>query len=162
MMLTASIGFLLSTTRQEWQGAASHTDWADYTGIRRSDLREMKTRNPLEMRNRWQGGAEFAAGFYSGLLLDRPEEEAVRWSGVHRARLNFFLGDKNMMTLTQVRRFLAIQAQSAGYPRIRVRKVSKKDVLLGTTKGTANPFRLTQEADFFVASLLVNQVKQME
>jgi 2-dehydro-3-deoxygluconokinase len=57
----------------------------------------------LDVHDRVGGGDGFAAGFFYGLLMGEPAEEALRLGWAHGALLTTFPGDTTMATLEQVK-----------------------------------------------------------
>ena len=59
----------------------------------------------LNIYDRVGGGDGFASGFFYGLLLGEPEQNAVNLGWAHGALLTTFPGDTTMATLEQVHSF---------------------------------------------------------
>jgi 2-dehydro-3-deoxygluconokinase len=59
----------------------------------------------LDIYDRVGGGDGFASGFFYGLLVGEPEQEAVNLGWAHGALLTTFPGDTTMATVEQVRAF---------------------------------------------------------
>jgi 2-dehydro-3-deoxygluconokinase len=57
----------------------------------------------LDVLDRVGGGDGFASGFFYGLMMGEPAEQAVRLGWAHGALITTFPGDTTMASLEQVR-----------------------------------------------------------
>jgi 2-dehydro-3-deoxygluconokinase len=85
-----------STNRHGW-GAVAWIDGRTY----------ISPTCDLDIYDRVGGGDGFASGFFYGLLVGEPEQEAVNLGWAHGALLTTFPGDTSMASLEQVRSFAA-------------------------------------------------------
>ena len=83
-----------ATNRHSW-GAVAWIDGKTY----------QSPTTELHIYDRVGGGDGFASGFFYGLLMGEPEQEAVNLGWAHGALLTTFPGDTTMATVEQVRAF---------------------------------------------------------